>query len=534
MKSCEKKRNETCNTLIVNGKYFLPPSEFSGNFKEIFRDIVSRGVGRPVDMQGFPSGPWTPETLAEAISQIEINRETIDLRTVQLWFQENDRGISAKNIRWLGRIFGCDNPKYTKVWQDALTASHLEFKAERKLKRLNIEISKLKEDGSSERMLDEDFASKSIALPKNSKKKRNLSNFVDEVFSARSPLDLPIFVWGGFVTLGFISFIFDVHSVTYNPVVGVDKQVGFLWAPNWTLLEVVILPLFLILVSNALIFWKAKRQSLNIPNTREWSLEVSSFLIPYWVVTIVCFALVFAAQWSGIHLRSLLNNEHSNLMIDWTVIGIVRPDVISKFEGVVLSMLAFLYTSFITWLFLCGLIVLLTISFDIKNLHNELKSNEFNFELRDISSSVSSIQEISFRCAVLGSWISICVRLQAAYLMNDSENILIWMRSDALSLFGFGQDETSTFNHRPMAHFTSFLLMFDSIFSFLVCTYNFNPTRKLSHLPKRMLLVISLLVVNFTLIGKFNGFSVILMVSLLISLFSLVNSSARQYEAQAK
>lgn len=42
-----------------------------------------------------------------------------------------------------------------------------------------------------------------------------------------------------------MSYFLSIHSVTYIRDDGVAKQVGFLWAPNWTVLFVVFLPLFL-------------------------------------------------------------------------------------------------------------------------------------------------------------------------------------------------------------------------------------------------------------------------------------------------
>lgn len=76
--------------------------------------------------------PWTPELLAEAISQIDSNRIGVDLRTVQLWFQENDKGISTANIRWLARIFGCDDPAATREWQIELSAAQSRLTAKRR------------------------------------------------------------------------------------------------------------------------------------------------------------------------------------------------------------------------------------------------------------------------------------------------------------------------------------------------------------------------------------------------------------------
>lgn len=87
---------------------------------QLFARLASAGAGRPVDPHGFPDGPWTPETLANAISSIEANRNGIELRTVQVWFQDNDNGISSENLKWLARILGCNDPEAASEWQTEL------------------------------------------------------------------------------------------------------------------------------------------------------------------------------------------------------------------------------------------------------------------------------------------------------------------------------------------------------------------------------------------------------------------------------
>jgi len=118
--------------LLNNGKFFLPPPKDGSDFKELFKRTAAAGAGRPLGSDGFPAGPWTPELLAEAISQIDANRIGIDLRTVQLWFQENDKGISTANIRWLARIFGCDDPVATSEWQMELSEAQSRLTAKRR------------------------------------------------------------------------------------------------------------------------------------------------------------------------------------------------------------------------------------------------------------------------------------------------------------------------------------------------------------------------------------------------------------------
>jgi hypothetical protein len=93
---------KACRQLIKNGKYFLTPQKECADFKELFKKLTSASAGRPVDREGFTQGPWTADLLAEAITRIDANGTGIDLRTVQLWFQDNDKGISPDNKRrWI-------------------------------------------------------------------------------------------------------------------------------------------------------------------------------------------------------------------------------------------------------------------------------------------------------------------------------------------------------------------------------------------------------------------------------------------------
>ena len=79
----------------------------------LFSKLAAQGAGRPVDHHEVADGPWTPDTVADAITAIHTNKNGIDVRTVQVWFQANDNGISDKNIHWLARIFGCNDPVAT-------------------------------------------------------------------------------------------------------------------------------------------------------------------------------------------------------------------------------------------------------------------------------------------------------------------------------------------------------------------------------------------------------------------------------------
>lgn len=186
---------ESRRQLIRNGKYFVPP-EGDDDFKTLFKRVAAAGGGRPVDEEGFPQGPWTPNLLAEAISRIEANRAGIDLRTVQLWFQDNDKGVSADNIRWLARIFGCDDPEATSAWQAKLSAAQARLTTRRRLKG--------KPEGSDGQMSDKEEGPPvadgptpaPLQTPDGQERvaavgRLGLARRSEALFSRGSPLDLP-------------------------------------------------------------------------------------------------------------------------------------------------------------------------------------------------------------------------------------------------------------------------------------------------------------------------------------------------------
>ena len=104
------------NRLIRNGKFFVVPVRSNQDLKELFLHMASVGAGRPADNNGLPIGPWTPELLADAISKLDPSGQGIELRTVQHWFQDNDKSISRTNLHWLARVFGCADQEATSAW----------------------------------------------------------------------------------------------------------------------------------------------------------------------------------------------------------------------------------------------------------------------------------------------------------------------------------------------------------------------------------------------------------------------------------
>ena len=535
-KRYETKRDKT---LILNNKKYLSPPLKNADFKELFAQAASAGVGRPVDDNGFHAGSWTPELLVEAISRINSNDGGVDLRTVQHWFYKNDKGISAENIRRLARVFGCGDAEATGVWQAELKASQIRLSIKRKEKRRTQEVPGNAATNYSQ-------SEQRIALPviaetqpaRSSNRIVNLAMGCNALFSGHAMLNLPAFVWAGWVILGFLTYIMGVHSVTYSPVSGVDKQVGFFWAPNWTLLELVILPLYLVTVVGLLSYWKAKRGSFASWRTERefgsWESSVESFSASHWAVTAVCFVIVFLIQWSGIHMRALANGDAGNLMMDWTLLAILRPEIISVSEATVLSMLAFLYTGFICFLFLTGLVLICTLVQDFYELCGDPKCFPVEASKTVVAETGAKLMRHIYHATLLGIWIATCIKLQAMYLLSDGHSILEWLLSDFRYLLGLGYEVSNTLSKRALAHFSSFLLLFSTcfvfVFSFVQITRvleralpqkDIRTMMRAQHVSRRMMVgTVGLLIANFFLIGVITGYSLLLFAGILITIYS--------------
>ena len=225
---------------------FFPTAEGWERFQRTLQTIGRGGSGTPSGNDGFPAGPWTPELLAEAISEIDSNRIGVDLRTVQLWFQENEKGISPGNIRWLARIFGCDDPIAISEWQMELSAAQSRLTAKRREGRKETwaAVPGGLDEASTETLISEAAVSTAMAQGAATvRPKRSLSLAVrtEGFFSSGSPLNLPAAVFAGVTALGFLAYVTGVHCVNIERTDRVTKQVGFLWAPNWTLLFMVFL-----------------------------------------------------------------------------------------------------------------------------------------------------------------------------------------------------------------------------------------------------------------------------------------------------
>ena len=477
--------------MVKNGKYFVAPQHFDGNFKDVFQQLAAAGAGRPVDRDGFPSGPWTPDLLAEAISQIDANTVGIDLRTVQLWFQDNNRGISSDNIRWLARIFGCGDLEATSAWQTELSASNTRLIADRRKMRVAATQQQTTDLGHVE----------TTSLP-DQKKPTSLSLKSEAIFSAGSPLNLPSTIFAGAAALGYISYLIGVHSALYDRSDGITKQIGFIWAPNWTFLFMVFLPLFCAFVIDLLVFWKNEgrltflKEAERTSSAGDWARRITGSSYTYWSVFLICIGFAGLFQWIGVRFVSL-SSGGGDYAIDWGTLALVRPDVISVPQALAFTGFAYLYMCICFYLLFAGLILLYTLAYDLWDIasHSDVASEEDTHEV-----SLRVMRGI-FRCTLLGIMVATCMKLQSFYLTSSGTSILRWLVEDMLSVLKGSEQLNPENTFRRLTHYTSLLVTLATCTPFFFGSVRIGLGSSFHEASVKMMAIVTLLTIGYLIIG---------------------------------
>lgn len=522
----------------------------------LFLRLAAAGAGRPVDKHGFADGPWTAETLADAISSIEENQNGIELRAVQVWFQDNYNGISDTNIRWLARIFGCGDPEATSQWQAELKAAKERLAVQRRKNR------KLQTNGSTVATdVPEPSAPSQIVTqiahgdlgasePASSQPKRKtLAEQFERLLSGSSSLNLQIAYWMVFCGLGLMNYVLGTLSVTYSPQEGLDKQVGFIWAPTLTILPLVVLPALIFFVSNLNTYWRRvgrsncisdRATSINSNRNAAWYARVNDFSFSFWAIVLFSVLLVFGFQWAGIYLPAYLSGESNGVQIDRYLVALERPDVISISEAIILSAVGYMYTASYIAIFMLGLLFSLIITLDYEDICTTSALEGAVIDRAQLRYEGQSIVWAVFRVVVFALWLAMLVKLQITYLQSDSKDFLTWLHTDAAAALDASATSNGWLENSSISHFTTFMMMAVSVTIFIVCIIKmrsvFNrlelydsdyPFTRDKPALTRMCLVILLLSLNLVLVGRLNGFSLMLAASALASVYVLAGPKLR-------
>lgn len=504
--------------------------------------LAEAGIGRPAGEDERAVSPWTPELLTKAITQVDSNRIGVELRTVQLWFAHNDKGISATNMRWLAMVCGCGDPEATSEWQLALRASQNRLTALRRETRRAGDSSVLPHTADenlivsmqTDRIVPTGTVNDTVGPETSSRWRGGLARMSEAAITHGAPLNLPALIFAGISALGFLSYLGGIHNVSYASATGFIKQVGFLWAPNWILNFMVFMPLFFAFAGDLVAFWKDEGRSRLIEpskgmgNQNDWDNIVDASSHTFWAVFVICVIFAGIIQWIGVRLIPLMRGG-DDYAVDWGAWQLVHQKLISAPEAIVFTGLAYLYMSFSVYLFFAGLILIYTLAHDLWKI---LKTSGHHIDAcyqQVITEIGIRVMFGIYRCTVMGLLIAICIKIQSIYLVSGGVNIVDWLISDMVSTFHDRNNPQLPTDYSMPNQYSSLLMVISTCFVFIYATIRL----RVGMLPQisslRMSAVVAVLVAGYMLMGAFTGFSILLIAGTLVAMYSLFDPSFGQW-----
>ena len=528
--------------MIKNGKFYVAPMPSDKGFQEVFRQQIATGAGLPADEKGFPLDSWTPGRLSAAISDADHKGSGIDLRSIQNWFQDSEKGISRENVGRLARVFGCDDPQATSAWQSELDAARRRQLARRRDKNVKIK------NGYGEGPALE-------AVPKTGKslghRRVSLAERGERFLSGEAAVNLLVGYWLVYCGLGLMNYVLGTLSITYSPVEGLDTQVGFIWAPTLTALPLIVLPAYIFFVSELNTYWKnigrglcegdkilAREPRLVNP----WISKVKSFNFSFWAIALFGVFFVFGFQWGAIYLPAYMSGDANGVQIDRYLVALYKPEVISVSNAMLLSFVGYIYTASYIAVFMAGLLFQVVVVLDYYDLSSDVDSENEASISRQIRKEGQKVVWGSYRIAVFGLWLAILLKLQITYLSSDASNFISWIATDALGAVGLTESRNGFLNNTTVTHFTTFLMMVVTVSVLIFCIAKVHGTFNRLELycgdfsfsrdgfaVTRMIAVVALLSLNLVGVGQFLGFSLYVALSVLASCHVLSGPKLRKY-----
>jgi hypothetical protein len=333
-------------------------------------------------------------------------------------------------------------------------------------------------------------------------------------------------IFAGAAALNFVAYLIGLDSITYVRDDGVTKQVGFHWAPNWTLLFLVFLPLFFMFAVDLLTFWKTRGRSVVLASTgrpqvtKAWRSKVERSSATYWAVFLICFLFAGVLQWTSLRLIPLMRGADSD-DIDWGSVAIVRPDVITTTEAMVFTGLAYLYMSMSFYLMVGGLILLWTLVQDFWEMTRGADADAPSAS-DEVDAFGLRVMRGLFRCSAAGLLVAICMKTQSLFLSTDAETVWSWLFSDAGLVWS---RRAPTEAYGLTMHWTSLLIVLPVCFVFFYAVIRIGLYGALLAPSARMLAAFALIGAAYLVIGAFPGFAILLGIATLVAIYGFFDPS---------
>jgi hypothetical protein len=269
-------------------------------------------------------------------------------------------------------------------------------------------------------------------------KRRDLASLIENFVNEYGEINVLVYTVVSAFCLILISYAAGLHDVIYTPS---GKQVGFIWAPNWSLMYLIVFPIFNLLfcmavggfrrnlrlfIDNKIITGPGGRKISGELLLNDWQRHMKAVSATLFMLIFVVAAGTFFQWYRDCYLPvksgSLLGGP-----IDWSSISIVQPETASATTEIWFSGLAYAYMAFSLWIYLSVMIYPATFSWYLQKI--SIGDGSFRLIPRQklFQSQLATLAQRSFIATFLGLFAAYLMRLQASYLQSSSKNIFDFM-----------------------------------------------------------------------------------------------------------
>lgn len=232
----------------------------------------------------------------------------------------------------------------------------------------------------------------------------------------------------------FGSYMAGVVDVEYKAI---HKQIGFVWAPNWSVNYLVLFVvynsmfcLFVNFVDETLRIFTARRVVAGDAGTAvshaelaaDWRAHLSGISPILWVMNLGV-PFIAAKQWFDDCYLPLHQNDMLGKAADWTVIAVLQPGTSSAAGEIAFTAVAYAYMAISLWIYLFVLAYAASFAWYLAKLSRGTGAYRLVFRTPYLPERLHHLLQRVFTFSFLGYLSAYFMRLEAYYLSTPISNI---------------------------------------------------------------------------------------------------------------
>ena len=341
------------------------------------------------------------------------------------------------------------------------------------------------------------------------KSKRNLAIRIENVANNIKELNILVLTFVSALALLALAYGAHLRDLVYQDAQGIEHQVGFWWAPNWTVVYLILFPGYnLLFCSNVDRFRSVldifvEQNIIAAPDglpvnpvelRRHWENHLGLVSITLWALVLGVGGFSFT-QWIYDCLLPNYTGQLSDAPIDWATFAVAHAGLGgNRSSEIWFSAVAYVYMAIALWIYAAVFVYGATFAWYLRDLSTSSGRLRLVWRGEGLTNELRDVVGRIFVGLVLGFLAAYCMRLQSAYLTSNETNVIEYMFSGERALLRAwsGGFAVSGFSPHPGTSATSAgtswavavyaFLMFSGSLSLIYVAFNNSKNYFLSHL----------------------------------------------------